>query len=122
MGPRTWWEPTPFLRQLLPFRMFVIWPLADFVASATEALPVKIETSMSGITLALSTLAQFCELGTNRLFLAAFANVPISGCPSFRLSSVVELGMTWPTVAICVCHFLPSSRPIHSWERFCALL
>src|SRR5215471_631348 len=102
--------------------MLVIWPLADFVASATVALPVKIETSMSGITLELSTLAQLGELGTKRLFLAAFANVPISGCPSFRLSSVVVLGMTWPTVAICVCHFLPASSPIHSWERLWALL
>src|SRR5215469_18119222 len=102
--------------------MLPICVLADFDASATEALPVKIETIMSGITLALSTLAQLGELGTNRLFLAAAAKVPIRGCPSFRFSSVVVLGITCPTVAICVCHFLPSSRPIHSWERPWALL
>src|SRR2546429_7604951 len=69
--------PTPV--QLLALRIWVTWLLADVVASGSGALLVKIETSMSGSTLALSTFAQLGELGTNRLFFAAAAKVPSSG-------------------------------------------
>src|SRR5205814_1887039 len=90
--------------------------------SATWALPVKIETSMSGSTLALSTLAQFGELGTNRLFFAAVAKVPSSGWSLLVSSSVVVFGITCPTVAIWVWNLVPVSILTHSLARSWFLL
>src|SRR2546429_3679983 len=100
--------------QLLALRIWVTWLLADVVASGSGALLVKIETSMSGSTLALSTFAQLGELGTNRLFFAAAAKVPSSGWSLLVSSSVVELGMTWPTVAIWVWYLVPVISLTHS--------
>ena len=54
-----------------PLRIAVIRVLAAAVASGIFCCPVNILTSMSGSTFAFSTLAQFSELGTNLLFLAA---------------------------------------------------
>src|SRR5205823_7872790 len=79
------------------------------------ALLVKIETSMSCRTLADSTLAQFGELGVNRLFLAAAAK--IAGSPLLRVTSEVVLGMTRPTVTIWLWYLVPPRRPTHSRPR-----
>src|SRR5947207_14727761 len=85
------------------------------------ALLVKIETSMSCKTLADSTLAQFGELGVNRLFLAAAAK--IAGSPLDRLTSEVEVGMTPPTVTIWLWHVVRTRSLIHSRGRaWCWLL
>src|SRR5690348_45759 len=65
--------------------------------------------------LADSTLAQFGELGVNRLFLAAAAK--IAGSPLDRLTREVVLGMTPPTATIWLWNLLPPSSPIHSRAR-----
>src|SRR5437868_13318610 len=84
-------------------------------------LLVKIDTSMSCRMLADSTLAQFGELGVNRLFLAAAAK--IAGSPLLRVTSEVVLGMTPPTVTIWLWYLVPPRRPTHSRARaWCWLL
>src|SRR2546421_3936499 len=77
---------------------------------------------MSGITFFASTLAQLAALGVNRLFLAEWAKTPISGLLSFRVSSEVLLGMTWPTVAIWVWYLAPVRSLTQSWARSWFLL
>src|SRR2546429_5503957 len=100
--------------------MDVIRVLAERVASGIVCCLVNILTSMSGSTLAFSTLAQFFELGTNRLFLAAPKNTWLSPVP--RPSSEVVFGMTPPTVAMSVMCFWPVSIPTHALARSMCLL
>src|SRR5207248_11482738 len=90
-------------------------------AAGIVDFPVNIATSMSCSTLADSTLAQLGEFGVKRLVLAAAANM--AGRPELFEVSVVELGMTPPTVTIWVWNLSPPRRPTHSWARaWCWLL
>src|SRR5438128_11641090 len=75
---------------------------------------------MSGSTFAFSTLAQFCEFGTNLLFLAALKKIELMPVP--RLSIEVVLGITPPTVAISAVCLLPVRVAIQAFARSWCLL
>src|SRR5215218_3785768 len=86
------------------------------------ARSVKIDTSMSGRMLADSTLAQLGEVGVKRLLLAVESNTDRYGSSWCRVSRVVELGMTPPTVAIWVWYFVSDRSWTQSMARSWFLL
>src|SRR4029077_7260550 len=94
--------------------------LAALVASRIGICLVNILTSMSGRTLAFSTLQQLVKLGSNLLFFAAPLNTGLMPVP--RLSIDVLFGITPPVVAIWVMYLLPVKRATHWLARSWFLL